>query len=114
MAAVRGTVYAYGQSASGIGYTSNGDTADWTFGLSGVSSFTIELPPEDADEGGFFNDESQINGIFRENLPALLYLVGYAFESAAPARSLRPDPDRRRKVPDRFKLFRKPPAYPGG
>jgi carboxypeptidase T len=102
--AVRGTVYAAGQSAGGIGYTSNGDTADWTFGVAGVPSITIELPPEDADEGGFFNDESAIDGIFRENLPAVLYLAGYAFESAPPARPRRPAPGRRPTAPDRYKL----------
>ena len=106
MAAVRGTVYAYGQSAGGIGYTSNGDTADWTFAVAGGPSFTVELPPEDADEGGFFNDEAEIDAIFRENLPALLYLAGYAFESAPPTKPRRPDPDTRPKAADRFKLSR--------
>ncbi len=112
MAAVRGTVYAYGQSAGGIGYTSNGETADWTFAVSGVPSFTIELSPEDADEGGFFNDEGEIDAIFRENLPALLYLAGYGFDSAPPVKPRRPDPERRPKAPVRFKLstwLTKPP-----
>lgn len=104
IAAVRGTVYAYGQSAGGIGYTSNGDTADWTFAVTGAPSFTIELPPEDADEGGFFNDESAIEAIFRENLPALLYLAGYAFDSTPQPLPRRTDPAKRPKTPDRFKL----------
>jgi carboxypeptidase T len=106
IAAVRGTVYAYGQSAGGIGYTSNGDMTDWTFAVADVPSFTIELPPEDADEGGFFNDESAIDAIFQENLPALLYLAGYVFEPAPPAKLRRPDPDKRPKALDRFKLAR--------
>lgn len=113
MAAVRGTIYGYGQSASGIGYTSNGDTTDWTHGLTGIPSFTIELPPADIDEGGFFNDEAEIDGIFRENLPAMLFLAGRAIGSAPPARVLLRDPDVRRTLPARFKLFRGRPLSPG-
>jgi len=106
IAAVRGTVYVTGQSAGGIGYTSNGDAADWTFALTGVPSFTIELPPEDADEGGFFNDESEIEAIFRENLPAMLYLSGYAFGSAPSGGTRRPDPKARLKTPGRPKIIK--------
>jgi carboxypeptidase T len=113
MAAVRGTVYGYGQSASGLGYTSNGDTADWTFGVAGIPSFTIELPPADVDEGGFFNDEAEIDGISRENLPAMLFLAGRALGEAPPARPLLRDQDRRRTLPARFKVFRGTPFSPG-
>jgi len=113
MAAVRGTVYGYGQSASGIGYTSNGDTTDWTFGVAGIPSFTIELPPADVDEGGFFNDEAEIDGIFRENLQAMLFLAGRAIGAAPPARLSLRDQDRRRTLPARFKLFRGTPLSPG-
>ncbi len=113
MAAVRGTVYAYGRSASGIGYTSNGDTTDWTFGTTGIPSFTIELPPADVDEGGFFNDEAEIDGIFRENLPAMLFLAGRTIGAAPPARPSLRDLDRRRALPARFRLFRGTPFSPG-
>jgi carboxypeptidase T len=113
MAAVRGTVYGYGQSASGIGYTSNGDMTDWTFGVAGISSFTIELPPPDVDEGGFFNDEAEIDGIFRDNLPAMLFLAGRTIGAAPPARLSLRDLDRRRALPARFKLFRGTPFSPG-
>jgi len=113
MAAVRGTVYSYGQSASGIGYTSNGDTTDWTFGVAGIPSFTIELPPADVDEGGFFNDEAEIDGIFRENLPAMLFLAGRTIGAAPPTRLSLRDQDRRRTLPARFKLFRGTPFSPG-
>jgi hypothetical protein len=113
MAAVRGTVYAYGRSASGIGYTSNGDTTDWTFGTAGIPSFTIELPPADADEGGFFNDEAEIDGIFRENIPAMLFLAGRTIGAAPPARLSLRNLDRRRALPARFKLFRGTPFSPG-
>jgi murein tripeptide amidase MpaA len=106
MAAVRGTVYGTGQSAGGIGYTSNGDTTDWTFGVANIPSFTIELPPADADEGGFFNDQAEIDGIFRENLPAILYLAGRVIGAAPPDRLSLRDRDRRRTLPARFKLLR--------
>ena len=106
MAAHRGTVYAYGRSAGGIGYTSNGETCDWTYAAAGVPSFTVELPPEDADEGGFFNDEAEIEAIFRENLPALLFLAGQAFGTAPPAEPRRPALDRRPKAPSLGNLFR--------
>ncbi len=88
IAAVRGTVYAPGRASAAL-YVTNGDTTDWTFGVSGAPSFTIELPPEDPAGGGFFNAESEIDGVFQENLPAMLFLVEYAFD-ASPVRDWRP------------------------
>ena len=85
MAAVNGTVYSYGRAAGAL-YTTNGDTTDWVYGVSGIPAFTIELPPVDVDHGGFFNDEAAIDAIFRENLPAMLYLTGYAVRHPAPWR----------------------------
>jgi hypothetical protein len=98
MAAVNGTVYIPGQ-ASRVLYTTNGDTADWTYGLRGAPSFTIELPPVDIDRGGFFNDEAAIGAICSENLPAMLYLARYAVDHPLPARRrvpLRPEGSRDR------------------
>ena len=83
IATVRGTVYAYGRAA-GLLYTTNGDTADWVFGVSGIPGFTIELPPVDIEHGGFFNDEAAIGAIFGENLPAMLYLTDYAIQHPSP------------------------------
>jgi len=74
---VNGRPYACGQAASFL-YVTNGDLADWTFGVSGIPSYTIELPPVDIQHGGFFNAEDEIEGIFRENLPAMLRLVEFA------------------------------------
>ena len=91
MAALRGTIYAPGRASAAL-YTTNGDTTDWTFGVSGAPSFTIELPPEDIHGGGFFNAESEIEPVFRENLPAMLYLADYAFATS-------PDGDRRNRLP---------------
>jgi len=74
---VNGRSYACGPAASSL-YVTNGDLADWTFGVSGIPSYTIELPPVDIQHGGFFNAEDEIEGVFRENLPAMLRLVEYA------------------------------------
>ncbi len=86
MAAVNGTVYRYGRAAAEL-YPTNGDTVDWAYAVSGIPAFTIELPPVDVDHGGFFNDEAAIDTIFRENLPAMLYLAGYAADHPGPRRA---------------------------
>ncbi|NTV80784.1 MAG: zinc carboxypeptidase [Candidatus Aminicenantes bacterium] len=107
MAAVNGTVYAHGQ-ASRLLYTTNGDTVDWTYGLRGAPSFTIELPPVDIDGGGFFNDEAAIGAIFGENLPAMLHLARYALDHPLPRRRV-PSPAIRRTRPiwDEHKILRR-------
>ena len=81
--AVNGRLYKPGQSGKHL-YLSNGDTTDWTFGLSGIPSFTIELPPIDELLGGFFNREEDIDPIFQENLPALMYLVDRTVQNFRP------------------------------
>jgi len=86
MAAVNGTVYGYGRAAGEL-YPTNGDAVDWAYAVSGCPAFTIELPPVDVDHGGFFNDEAAIDSIFRENLPAMLFLAGYAADHPGPRRS---------------------------
>jgi len=98
MAAVNGTVYGYGRAAGEL-YPTNGDTVDWAYGVSGIPAFTIELPPVDVDHGGFFNDEAAIDSIFRENLPAMLYLAGYAVQHPAPRRDQARLRDRILRVP---------------
>jgi len=74
MAAVNGRVYGFGASAASS-YLTNGDVTDWAFGISGIPAYTIELPPVDQLEGGFFNSERDIDPIFKENLPAALFLI---------------------------------------
>jgi hypothetical protein len=74
---VNGRSYACGPAASSL-YVTNGDLTDWTFGVSGIPSYTIELPPVDIQHGGFFNAEDEIESIFRENLPAMFRLVEFA------------------------------------
>jgi hypothetical protein len=105
MEAVNGRVYGFGPSAASS-YLTNGDTTDWAFGASGIPAYTIELPPVDQLEGGFFNAERDIAPIFRENLPAALYLIDWSISSfgasPVPAREARADLLRGgRKVPGR-------------
>jgi murein tripeptide amidase MpaA len=75
--AVNGRKYEYGQAGTLL-YITNGDATDWTFETSAIPSFTIELPPVDMIHGGFFNAEEDIQSIFNENLPAMLYLIDYS------------------------------------
>jgi carboxypeptidase T len=80
MQPVNGRLYAFGQ-AGALLYLTNGDATDWTFAISGMPSYTIELPPVDELHGGFFNSEQEIDPIFNENLPAALYLVEWSIQN---------------------------------
>jgi len=71
---VNGRSYNFGPAGQTL-YLTNGDTVDWAFGTSAIPSYTIELPPIDEMGGGFFNSEADIQSIFQENLPAMLYFV---------------------------------------
>jgi len=77
MRQVNGRVYDV-QRAGADFYLTNGDTTDWSYGTYSIPSFTFELPPVDQSQGGFFNAESDIQAIFNENLPALLYLINWS------------------------------------
>jgi len=79
MEKVNGTVYEYGRAGDSL-YLTNGDTTDWSLGVFGIPSFTIELPPVDVLSGGFYNKESDIMPVFQENLPAALYLIEWAIQ----------------------------------
>lgn len=81
MQAVDGNVYEYGQAGEAL-YVTNGDTTDWAFGVYGIPSFTIELPPVDKFHGQFFNAEEEIQSIFNENLPAMLYLIDWSIQNS--------------------------------
>ncbi|MBS3819268.1 zinc carboxypeptidase [bacterium] len=93
MKPVSGRVYRYGQAGASL-YLTNGDTTDWALGDHNIPSFTIELPPVDILHGGFFNSEEDIHHIFRENLPAALYLIRWAIQEYSPS-SLPPEPSSR-------------------
>jgi len=83
MRQVNGRAYDFGRAGGSL-YLTNGDTADWSYGTAGIPSYTIELPPVDELGGGFFNAETDIQPIFRENLPAMLYLVEWAAQNGSP------------------------------
>ena len=72
---VNGRLYKYGSSDQL--YLTNGDTSDWVYGTFGAPAFTIELPPLEFTEGGFFTSEKMISEVYNENIPALLYFVNY-------------------------------------
>ena len=81
--AVNGTFYDYGQAGESL-YLTNGDTTDWSYGIYGIPSYTIELPPIDYLNGGFFNAEEDIQPIFEENLAAMLYLIDWSVQNSSP------------------------------
>lgn len=93
---VNGNFYAYGQSGDEL-YLTNGDTTDWTFGTYVIPSYTIELPPVDPYHGEFFNAEEDIQSIFNENLPAMLYLIDWSILNYVPGNDFRKRRDLRLK-----------------
>jgi len=80
MEQVNGRYYAAERAGAGL-YLTNGDTTDWSFGVYGIPSYTIELPPDSSLTGEFFNAESDIQPIFAENLPAALYLIAWCIQN---------------------------------
>ncbi|MFQ6037346.1 MAG: M14 family metallopeptidase [Candidatus Aminicenantales bacterium] len=90
MASVNGRYYEPGRAGASF-YLTNGDTTDWSFGTYGIPSYTIELPPDSRLRGEFFNSDRDIQPLFEENLPAMLYLIDWAVahyegQKKAPAR----------------------------
>jgi hypothetical protein len=77
---VHGRYYVPDQAGTLL-YLTNGDTVDWAYGVFGIPAYTIELPPVDQVQGGFFNSEDDIQSIFQENLPAMLYLTDWAIQN---------------------------------
>lgn len=70
---VHGVVYTPQQSSEL--YPTAGDTTDWTYGTYGIPSFTIELRPRTAAEGGFILPGSQIQPTWEENRPAAFRFI---------------------------------------
>ncbi len=64
-------------------YLASGDTTDWLYGEYRVPNFTIELRPRSSFPG-FELPESEITPTFEENLPAALFLVGWAIQQGSP------------------------------
>jgi carboxypeptidase T len=67
------------QQASDL-YPTAGDTTDWTYGEYDIPSFTIELRPDTAEEGGFILPADQIQPTWEENQPAALEFIRYSFD----------------------------------
>lgn len=106
MQPANGRAYGFGRAGDSF-YLTNGDTTDWAFGVAGIPAFTIELPPVDQLGGAFFNAEQDIEPIFRENLPAALYLIDWSIlnfdATAGMPRETRSRSDRdRSKLPGLF------------
>ncbi len=62
------------QQASAL-YPTAGDTTDWAYGVYGIPSFTVELRPKTAQEGGFILPSSEIQPTWEENQPAALEFI---------------------------------------
>jgi carboxypeptidase T len=75
---VHGETYT-AQQASRL-YPTAGDTTDWTYGEFDVPSFTIELRPATAMEGGFLLPAAQIQPCWEENRPAALEFIRHVLE----------------------------------
>jgi carboxypeptidase T len=78
---VHGETYT-AQQASQL-YLTAGDTTDWTYGVHDVPSFTIELRPASALEGGFILPANQIEPTWEENRPAALEFIRHVLEGPA-------------------------------
>ena len=75
---VHGETYT-AQQASQL-YPTAGDTTDWTYGEFDVPSFTVELRPATALEGGFLLPADQIQPCWEENRPAALEFIRHVLE----------------------------------
>jgi carboxypeptidase T len=82
---VHGKTYTAQQSSEL--YPTAGDTSDWTYGEYDALSFTIELRPASAQEGGFILPASQIQPCWEENRPAAFAFIERALERAEPDQS---------------------------
>ena len=76
---VHGVVYTPQQSSEL--YPTAGDTTDWTYGIYGIPSFTIELRPRTFEEGGFILPATQIQPIWEENRPAAFRFIEQLIEA---------------------------------
>ncbi|MGY1682295.1 M14 family metallopeptidase [Geodermatophilus sp. SYSU D01176] len=79
---VHGRTYTAQQSSEL--YPTAGDTTDWTYGEYDALSFTVELRPATAQEGGFILPASQIQPTWEENRPAAFAFIERALERPEP------------------------------
>ena len=75
---VHGKTYVAQQSSEL--YPTAGDTTDWTYGEYDAVSFTIELRPASAEEGGFILPSSEIQPCWEENRPAALEFLQHVLQ----------------------------------
>jgi murein tripeptide amidase MpaA len=108
--AVNGRSYTYGEAGPSL-YLTNGDVTDWIFGTTGIPAYTIELPPIDELQGGFFNAEKDIVPIFNENVPAALYLINWAIQNSGSEPRKPQAQDRRATSNDKIKEGKKPSYF---
>ena len=71
----------YVAQQSSMLYPTAGDTTDWSYGVYGIPSYTIELRPENVTGGGFILPADQIVPTFEENRPAALEFIEHVFTS---------------------------------
>jgi carboxypeptidase T len=71
--AVHGQTYTPEQSSEL--YPTAGDTTDWTYGVYGIPSFTVELRPHTQADGGFILPPDQIQPTWEENRAAALEFI---------------------------------------
>ena len=81
---VHGMVYTPQQSSKL--YPTAGDTTDWSYGTYGIPSFTIELRPQTAEQGGFILPAHQIGPTYEENRAAAFFLIEELLSPPAVAR----------------------------
>lgn len=75
---VHGETYTAQQSSQL--YLTAGDTTDWTYGEHDMLSFTVELRPASALDGGFLLPAAQIQPCWEENRNAALEFVRHVLE----------------------------------
>jgi carboxypeptidase T len=75
---VHGKTYVAQQSSEL--YPTAGDTTDWTYGEYDAVSFTIELRPASAEEGGFILPSSEIQPCWEENRPAAFEFIQHVLQ----------------------------------
>jgi carboxypeptidase T len=73
MRGVHDVVYTPQQSSAL--YPTAGDTTDWTYGIYGIPSFTVELRPQNFAQGGFLLPPEQIQPTWEENRPAAFEFI---------------------------------------
>jgi len=78
LAIAMGSRNGYRATQTSSNYVASGTFGDWAYGRQRIMSFTFELHPRTAAEGGFYPPGSAIAAAIEENREALLYLIEQA------------------------------------